>query len=87
MFHYIFQSFSAEFKALMTPVTFQFGDDAGGDSQLHNIPTEYWWVFQELIVSSADKLFQDKNCHHRVFSLDGSKDNSKFVCLCGSALR
>ena len=39
MFHYIFQSFNAEFKALMTPVTFQFGDDAGG--QLHNIPTEY----------------------------------------------
>jgi len=25
------------------------------------------------MVSSADKLFQDKNCHHRVFSLDGSK--------------
>ena len=45
MFHYIFQSFNAEFnaefKALMTPVTFQFADDAGGDSQLHNIPTEY----------------------------------------------
>ena len=41
MFRYIFQSFSAEFKARMTPVTFQFGDDAGADSQLHNIPTEY----------------------------------------------
>ena len=60
MFHYIFQSFNAEFKALMTPVTFQFADDAGGDSQLHNIPTEYWWVFRELIVSSADKLFKTK---------------------------
>jgi len=46
---------------------------AGGDSQLHNIPTEYCWVFQELIVSSADELFQDKNCHHRVFGLNGSK--------------
>ena len=73
MSHYIFQSFNAEFKALMTPVTFQFADDAGGDIQLHNIPTEYWWVFQKLIVSSADKLFQDKNCHHRVFGLDGPK--------------
>ena len=41
MSHYIFQSFNAEFKALMTPVTFQFADDAGGDIQLHNIPTEY----------------------------------------------
>ena len=57
MFHYIFQSFSAEFKALMASVTFQFADDAGGDSQLHNISTEYWWVFPELIVSSADKLY------------------------------
>ena len=41
MFHYIFQLFSAEFKALMAPVTFQFADDAGVDSQLHNISTEY----------------------------------------------
>ena len=57
MFHYIFQSFSAEFKALMAPVSFQFADDAGGDSHLHNISTEYWWVFPELIVSSADKLY------------------------------
>ena len=35
------KSFNAEFKALMTPVTFQFADDAGGDSQLYNTPTEY----------------------------------------------
>ena len=41
MFHYIFQSFSAEFKTLMAPVSFQFADDAGGDSHLHNISTEY----------------------------------------------
>ena len=73
MFHYIFQSFNAKFKALMSPVNFQFADDADGDSQFHNISSEYWWVFQKLIVSSADKRFQDKKCHLRVFGLDGSK--------------
>ena len=84
MFHYIFQSFSAEFKALMASVTFQFADDAGGDSQLHNISTEYWWVFPELIVSSADKLYmvqrQFQICLLMRISPQINLSFSNFVC-------